>query len=116
MKFISRLLSCVGLFIVGRVKILSSQDTRNSLSENYLKRLPALQEDDVCVCINNTYMIFHSNGGLSISNKYNVISSEVLIADHREGYCESVSAIQPFEEPDDLLQPRVILEKIHSLK
>lgn len=115
-RAISSLLKYVGLCIKGKLRIFSSQELKSSLSEKYLGRLPQLTPDDICIYINNTYMIFHSDGGMSICNKYNVISSELLIADNREGYCESIDVIEPFEECDKELQPKVILDKFYTLK
>lgn len=101
--------------ISGQLKIFSSQGIRNSLYVKYLKRLPVIGNRDIALCINNTYLIFHEDAGLTICNKYGVISSEMFLWDHREGYCEPVELIEPFTESDKEFQPVVIKDKFFTL-
>lgn len=115
-RFISTLITFLKFWVQGRLKIYSSQDIKDSLSSTYLKRLPELTNTDICLYINNTYLIFHEDGGMSVCNKYNIISSESLIFDHRDGYCESIEFIQPWTECDKDLQPKDIVDKYFSLK
>lgn len=115
-EFINTLINSLKFWLQGRLKIYSSQDIKNSLSNIYLKRLPELTNTDICIYINNTYLIFHEEGGMSICNKYSIISSESLLFDHRKGYCEPLELIEPFTECDKELQPKVIVEKYFTLK
>ena len=114
-NILKTLFNLLRFWVQGRVKIYSSQDIRNSLLHKYLKRLPALNNKDIGININGTYIIFHYDEGMSICNKHFTISSELGLFDDRRGYCECIEVIQPHTEHDEQFQPSVIKENYFSL-